>query len=149
MNFLAKIPELIFERILTELRSEKFEWFDHSPIEPFNLGSGPGQQRSVVAGFARPPLASGVRLAGVEIVRPVRVRSGIQKSPVPKSSVSRRGYELNLRCLSVQTTTPRGRVSIVNLPALHCVDLGESFQTHIYLQNFASGQPRTSPIKPS
>ena len=25
-------------RILTELRSEKFEWFGPSPIEPFNLG---------------------------------------------------------------------------------------------------------------
>ena len=30
---------------------------------------------------------------------------------------------------------------------MHCVDLGESFQTHIYLQNFASIQPRTSPVK--
>ena len=30
---------------------------------------------------------------------------------------------------------------------MHCVDLGESFQTHIYLQNFASIQPRTSPTK--
>ena len=29
---------------------------------------------------------------------------------------------------------------------MHCVDLGESFQTHIYLQNFASIQPRTSPL---
>ena len=28
-----------------------------------------------------------------------------------------------------------------------CVDLGESFQTHIFLQNFASIQPRTSPVK--
>ena len=26
-------------RILTELRSEKFEWFGPSPIEPFNLGA--------------------------------------------------------------------------------------------------------------
>ena len=30
---------------------------------------------------------------------------------------------------------------------MHCVDLGESFQTHIFLQNFASIQPRTSPLK--
>ena len=30
---------------------------------------------------------------------------------------------------------------------VHCVDLGESFQTHIYLQNLASIQPRTSPTK--
>ena len=30
---------------------------------------------------------------------------------------------------------------------VHCVDLGESFQTHIFLQNFASIQPRTSPAK--
>ena len=27
-----------FERILTELRFEKFEWFGPSPIEPFNPG---------------------------------------------------------------------------------------------------------------
>ena len=31
--------------------------------------------------------------------------------------------------------------------SVHCVDLAESFQTHIYLQNLASIQPRTSPVK--
>ena len=30
---------------------------------------------------------------------------------------------------------------------VHCVDLGESFQTHIFLENLASIQPRTSPLK--
>ena len=30
---------------------------------------------------------------------------------------------------------------------VHCVDLGESFQTHIHLQNLASTQPSTSPLK--
>ena len=30
---------------------------------------------------------------------------------------------------------------------VYCVDLGESFQTHIFLQIFASIQPRTSPVK--
>ena len=30
---------------------------------------------------------------------------------------------------------------------MHCVDLDESFQTHIYLQNLASIQLRTSPLK--
>ena len=30
---------------------------------------------------------------------------------------------------------------------VHCVDLGESFQTHILLQNLASIQKRTSSIK--
>ena len=30
---------------------------------------------------------------------------------------------------------------------VHCVDLGESFQTHIYLEILASIQPRTSPQK--
>ena len=30
---------------------------------------------------------------------------------------------------------------------MHYVDLGESFLTHIYLQNLASIQPRTSPVK--
>ena len=30
---------------------------------------------------------------------------------------------------------------------VHCVDLGENFPTHILLQNLASIQPRTSPVK--
>ena len=30
---------------------------------------------------------------------------------------------------------------------VHCVDLGESIQTHIFLQILASIQPRTSPVK--
>ena len=30
---------------------------------------------------------------------------------------------------------------------VHCVDLGESFPTSIYLQNLASMQPRTSLLK--
>ena len=30
---------------------------------------------------------------------------------------------------------------------VHCVDLGESFQTHFFLQNFVSIQPRTSLVK--
>ena len=30
---------------------------------------------------------------------------------------------------------------------VHCVDLGDSFATSIYLQNLASWQPRTSPVK--
>ena len=30
---------------------------------------------------------------------------------------------------------------------MHCVDLGESFQTHIYLQISPSIQPRTSSVK--
>ena len=29
----------------------------------------------------------------------------------------------------------------------HCVDLGESFPTHIFLQTLASTQPRTIPVK--
>ena len=30
---------------------------------------------------------------------------------------------------------------------VHFVDLGESFQTHIFLENLASIQPRMSPVK--
>ena len=30
---------------------------------------------------------------------------------------------------------------------VYCADLGENFQTHIYLQNFGSIQPRTSLVK--
>ena len=38
-------------------------------------------------------------------------------------------------------------MSLEPCKGLHCVDLGESFQTHVYLQNSASIQPRTSPLK--
>ena len=38
---------LNFERILTELRSEKFEWFGPSPIELFN--SGPAAAAAALA----------------------------------------------------------------------------------------------------
>ena len=30
---------------------------------------------------------------------------------------------------------------------MHCVDLGESFPTHVLLQNLASIQPITGPVK--
>ena len=35
----------------------------------------------------------------------------------------------------------------IEIAELYCVDLGESFQTYIYLQNFVSIQPRTSLVK--
>ena len=47
-----------FERILTELRSEKFEWFGPSPIEPFNLVADcsphdvPGRLHAILEGHA-------------------------------------------------------------------------------------------------
>ena len=40
---------------------------------------------------------------------------------------------------------PRGKRD--SCKGVHCVDLGESFQTHIYLQNLASIQPRARPVK--
>ena len=36
---------------------------------------------------------------------------------------------------------------VIGFATCHCVDLGESFPTNIYLQNLASIQPRTSPTK--
>ena len=41
----------------------------------------------------------------------------------------------------------RKNVILEQCKGVHCVDLGESFQTHIYSQNFALIQPRTSPLK--
>ena len=40
-----------------------------------------------------------------------------------------------------------GRSPVELCKGVHCVDLGESFPTSIYLQNLASIQPRTSPVK--
>ena len=51
---------------------------------------------------------------------------------------------------SLRPRAPRSRrvnVILELCKGVHCVDLGESFQTHIYLQNLASIQPRTSPAK--
>ena len=38
-------------------------------------------------------------------------------------------------------------VTLEQCKGVHRVDLGESFPTSIYLQNFVSIQPRTSPVK--
>ena len=49
----------------------------------------------------------------------------------------------------VKTSSPEvgSNVNLEQCKGVHCVDLGESFQTHVYLQNLASIQPRTSPVK--
>ena len=47
-----------------------------------------------------------------------------------KTAILNENFEIRERCKGV-----------------HCVDLGESFPTSIYLQNLASMQPRTSPVK--
>ena len=39
------------------------------------------------------------------------------------------------------------KVSLEQCKGVHCVDLGESFPTSIYLQNLVSIQPRMSPVK--
>ena len=41
----------------------------------------------------------------------------------------------------------RKNVTLEQCKGVHCVDLGESFQTHIFLQKLASIQPKTSPVK--
>ena len=52
------------------------------------------------------------------------------KKTAKNSAIFNENFEIRERCKGV-----------------HCVDLGESFPTHIYLQNLASIQPRTSPLK--
>ena len=49
---------------------------------------------------------------------------------IENSAIFNENFEIRDRCKGV-----------------HCVDLGESFPTSIYLQNLASIQPRTSPVK--
>ena len=52
------------------------------------------------------------------------------KNTAKISAIFNENFEIRERCKGV-----------------HCVDLGESFPTHIYLQKSASIQPRTSPSK--
>ena len=47
----------------------------------------------------------------------------------------------------IQNVAPKRNEIAELCKGVHCVDLGESIQTHIFLQNFASIQPRTSPHK--
>ena len=53
-----------------------------------------------------------------------------KKKTAKISAIFNENFEIRERCKGV-----------------HCVDLGESFQTHIFSQNFASIQPRTSPFR--
>ena len=50
------------------------------------------------------------------------------------------------QCLFSYISSPR-RIPRERCKEVHCVDLGESFPTSIYLQKSASIQPRTSPSK--
>ena len=52
------------------------------------------------------------------------------KKTAKNSAIFNENFEIRERCKGV-----------------HCVDLGESFPTSIYLQNLASIQPRTSLVK--
>ena len=63
--------------MLTELRSEKFEWFCPSPIEPFNLEAFSAPPRPANAGGRDPATAEetvspfpkkGIKEAGREII---------------------------------------------------------------------------------
>ena len=54
----------------------------------------------------------------------------ILEKTAKKSAIFNENFEIRERCKGV-----------------HCVDLGESFPTSIYLQNLASIQPRTSLVK--
>ena len=77
MNFLRKNVFrgfLWIPRILTKLRSEKFEWFGPSPIEPFNLGRVKRGRR-------------GNRRAGGR--RPARARAGPARPRRPRDELPR------------------------------------------------------------
>ena len=60
-------------RILTELWCERFEWFDPSPIEPFNLGPSRREAPLEEAGVRPAGRTAGTqrRLSRREAARPV------------------------------------------------------------------------------
>ena len=57
-------------------------------------------------------------------------QAATKKKTAKNSAIFNGNFEIRERCKGV-----------------HCVDLGESFPTRIYLQKSASIQPRTSPSK--
>ena len=50
------------------------------------------------------------------------------------------------QCLTKKLRLENGLWILKRCKGVHCVDIGESFLTSIYLQKLASIQPRTSPI---
>ena len=53
-----------------------------------------------------------------------------------------------MQILAKHLAKKRQKIEIAELcKGVHGVDLGKSFQTHIFLQNLASIQPRASPVK--
>ena len=56
-------------------------------------------------------------------------------------------FSIFIFCFSDFRTNSRKNVILELCKGVHCVDLGESFPTSIYLQNLASMQPRTSLVK--
>ena len=72
-----------------------------------------------------------------------RVLLGVHEHDVPL----RRAAEGGVRGPGDLPTVASTLGNVLPNFGVHCVDLGESFQTHVYLQNLASIQPRTSPLK--
>ena len=94
-------------RILTELWSEKFEWFDPSPIEPFNLGfSGSGS-------------ASGARATWVRPGSTTRPSGRWRRDTAPWWSWARRRTRVSA-CCTTATTTPRSSSRRREYPSRTC-----------------------------
>ena len=96
LNFLAKIPEFCkIPKILTELRSEKFEWFDPSPIEPLNSGGHPRRRRRPGRGCRAARMAfAGRRSSAARKSRPRR--PGAPWRSPPLSPARRPGLQIRI-----------------------------------------------------
>ena len=74
-----------------------------------------------------------------------RARSRVYRSQILQK---KNAFESSRRDLQNALLEIRDRLWIPKrCKGVHCVDLGESFPTHTYLQNLVSTQPRTSPVR--
>ena len=62
-------------------------------------------------------------------------------------NVENGGLAEKLNVILAQCDYIMSNVMLELCKGVHCVNLGENFQTHINLQNLASIQPRRSPLK--
>ena len=78
----------------------------------------------------------------------VKRRKGLVRRKMQNSTKNMKKSEIQLFNRKKQLAIFDEKLEIrERCKGVHCVDLGESFPTSIYLQNLASIQPRTSPVK--
>ena len=82
-------------------------------------------------------------LDGIQIRTKLKLNSAPETTLAKSSKIS----QFFLQFVAKSSVFRKKMWFLEQCKGVHFIDFGESFQTHIYLQNFVSIQPRTSPPK--